>query len=673
MVSLGGTAGLREADAELLASLRRAGASAELVRARRVREWRTLALIELAWALAARRAAAAGIAAHAPRAVVYSSTTAALLAPAPGAIRFDAPAVGNRPGRHGIWQRPVERRRMATAPLLVPWSPGGLAEAPAAGAAAVVVPVPVEPSGPPGERDVAAVTYGANPEKKGLDRVLAAWRAARRPGEVLVVAGLDGRHEDGVRYAGMLPREAYRALLRRARAFVCAPRREDYGIAQLEALADGCRLVTTPAPGPYVALPVARELDGRLVTEDLAGGIRIALDEPAGEYAERAAEALAPWRRAAVDRVVAEELVPRLLATRELTPLAGPGRSQPMPPDASTLSGKPARFAGGLHDLGGGVHTWLQPNGALGESNAGLVVGDGESLLIDTLWTPSLTRRMLDAMAQLTAGAPIATVVNTHSDGDHWWGNQLVHSATIVTSQASAELMAEQDVAEIRRFATLGAALRGAGRLPGARGPRTVGAYVHDLLAPFDFSGIELTRPTDTFAGERTLTVGGREARLIETGPAHSTSDVMVHLPAERILFAGDILFIGSTPIMWAGPVANWIAALDRILALDAATIVPGHGPITDAAGVRAVRDYWTFLDAEARRRFAAGTPAARAAREILRSPGFAERGFAAWEAPERIAINVHWLFCEYRGETPVRTPRLTVQLFWRAALLARG
>lgn len=313
VVSLGGTAGLREADAELCASLRRAGASVELVRARRVREWRTYALIELAWALAARRAAAAGIAAHAPRAILYSTTTAALLGPAPGAIRFDAPAAGNRPGRHGIWQRPVERRRMAAAPLLVPWSAGGLAEAPAGGADAVVVPVPVEPSGPAGERDVAAVTYGANPEKKGHDRVLAAWRAARRPDEVLVVAGLDGRHEDGVRYAGMLPRDAYRALLRRARVFVCAPRREDYGIAQLEALADGCRLVTTPAPGPYAALPVARELDARLVTEDLARAIRAALDEPAGDYAERAAGALAPWRREAVDRVVAEELLPRLL------------------------------------------------------------------------------------------------------------------------------------------------------------------------------------------------------------------------------------------------------------------------------------------------------------------------------------------------------------------------
>lgn len=321
IVSLGGTAGLREADAELAASLRRAGARVDVVAAGRPREWRTFAAIELAWALSARRAARAAIAESAPRAVLYSTTTAALLGPAAGAIRFDAPAAGNRPGRHGLWQRPVEARRFAAAPLLVPWSEGGLAEAPRPHADAVVVPVPVAPSGPPAARDIAALTYGANPEKKGLDRVLAAWARAASPDEELVVAGLDAaagaawlRHAGGaagrVRFAGLVPRAEYRALLRRARVFLAAPRREDYGIAQLEALADGAVLVTTPSPGPYAALPPARALDPRLVAPELA--IRTALDDPVPDYAERAAALLAPWRPEAVDRVVAERLLPRL-------------------------------------------------------------------------------------------------------------------------------------------------------------------------------------------------------------------------------------------------------------------------------------------------------------------------------------------------------------------------
>src|SRR5919108_2544347 len=316
LVSLGGTAGLRAADDALADSMRRAGASVAVARVPRAREPRTFALTDLAWAVPARRAAAAALRSARPRAIVYSSCTAALLWPEPGAIRFDAPAAGNRPGRHGVWQRPLERRRFAAAPLLLPWSAGALAEAPVPHAPALVAPVPVAPSGPLGRnRDIAAITYGANPHKKGVDRVLAAWDAARRPGETLAIAGLAGRDRAGVRYTGMLPPAQYRALLRRARVFVTAPRREDYGIAQLEALADGCALVTTPTPGPYAALPLARELDPRLVGNDLVAAIRTALDDPAPAYAERARDALAPWTPRAVDELVRDRVLPRLLGS----------------------------------------------------------------------------------------------------------------------------------------------------------------------------------------------------------------------------------------------------------------------------------------------------------------------------------------------------------------------
>jgi hypothetical protein len=327
IVSLGSTAGLRAADAELADSLRRAGASVALVAAARPRAVRTLALTDLTWALAARRAAVAGLAEHTPRAVVYSSTTSSLLWPRPGAIRFDAPSVGNRPGRHGLWQRPLERRRLAQAPLLLPWSEGGLGEAPSAvrtGGRALVLPVPVAPSGSPAPvRDIAAITYAANPLKKGLDRVLSAWTRVRRPDEQLYVAGASPAElaragislpGAGLTVTGPLPPADYRALLRRARVFVCAPRREDYGLAQLEALADGCQLVSTPAPGPYAALPIARSLDPRLVSDDLEASLRTALDDPAPHHVARAAAALAAFTRPASDRIVSEELLPRLLS-----------------------------------------------------------------------------------------------------------------------------------------------------------------------------------------------------------------------------------------------------------------------------------------------------------------------------------------------------------------------
>ena len=312
LVSLGSTHGWRVADEALAASLRRAGATVEVVAARRPREVRTFAATDLLWALAARRAAVEGLRRCSPRAVLYSTTTAALLWPRPGAIRFDAPASENRPGRHGVWQRPLEARRLHAAPLLVPMSTVG------APPGSVVVPPPVAPSGTPGERDVAALIYASDPVKKGLDRVLDAWARARRPGEELVVVTEHDVAADGVRVSRARGAE-FRALLRRARVYVVAPRREDFGITQLEALADGCVLVTTDAPGPYEARELARRLDPRLVGDDLATALRLALDDPVPGYAARAAELLAPFAPEAVDATVASALLPRLLGDQAST------------------------------------------------------------------------------------------------------------------------------------------------------------------------------------------------------------------------------------------------------------------------------------------------------------------------------------------------------------------
>jgi glycosyltransferase involved in cell wall biosynthesis len=335
LVSLGSTEGLRRADDELQDSLRRAGARVAVARPFPQDAMPTMMLTDLLWARAARDAASKILEQQQrspARSVIYSTTTAALFWKRPGAIRFDATADGNRPGRHGLWQRPLERRRLREAPLLLPWSEGALREIAASAGAlsegrSLVLPVPVEASGPRAERrDIAAITYAANPSKKGLDRVLAAWRDVRaeRSADELLIAGISPEQlsrtgllapeEPGVRVLGALPSSEFRALLRRARVFVCAPRREDYGIVQLEALADGCRLVTTAAPGPYAALPLARELDARLVGDDLAGALRVALDEPLADYSERAREVLAPFSHESVDRLVAEQLLPRLLA-----------------------------------------------------------------------------------------------------------------------------------------------------------------------------------------------------------------------------------------------------------------------------------------------------------------------------------------------------------------------
>ncbi|HEV2061387.1 MAG TPA: glycosyltransferase, partial [Solirubrobacteraceae bacterium] len=244
--------------------------------------------------------------------IVYCTATSALLAPRPGAVRFDAEHAANRPGRHGIWQRGREKGVLAGAPLLIPMSDDALFEASLEGEA-VVIPVPVEPSGSPVERDIAAITYASDPVKKGLPRVLEAWAQARRGDEELVVVtDKEVPAQPGVRVEDVRG-DAFRALVRRARVYVVAPRREDYGITQLEALADGCMLVTTEGEGPYVAREIAHQLDQRLVGDDLAFAIRAALDAPEPGYAEHARELLRPFAPAAVDAAVANELLPRLL------------------------------------------------------------------------------------------------------------------------------------------------------------------------------------------------------------------------------------------------------------------------------------------------------------------------------------------------------------------------
>ena len=334
--------------------------------------------------------------------------------------------------------------------------------------------------------------------------------------------------------------------------------------------------------------------------------------------------------------------------------------------------------------VGDGCHAWIQPNGEWFESNAGLVTGDGESALIDTLADLALTQRMLDAFAGLTSDAPIGTVVNTHSDADHVYGNQLVADAEIVSSRRSTELIRRQDPGSFKGFERLARAMRLVGRLPmpvvgSLPLPllprvriRSIGGYIGDMLAPFDFDGIDIAAPTREFEGELSVDVGGRRLRLIEVGPAHTPGDLFVHVPDAGVVYTGDILFVGGTPIMWAGPVINWIVAIERLLDLDADTFVPGHGPVCGRDEAEAVKRYWVWLEATARHRFGLGMSAWEAARDIALSPEFSTYEWAGWSAPERIVVNVHTLERERRGELGGEaSPRELVTLFSRVALLA--
>jgi len=309
------------------------------------------------------------------------------------------------------------------------------------------------------------------------------------------------------------------------------------------------------------------------------------------------------------------------------------------------------QYSRGLHDLGNDIYAYLQPDGTWGWSNAGLVVDGEASLLIDTLFDLRLTGEMLDTMRRsVAAAAQIDMVVNTHANGDHCYGNELVAGARIIASRRTAEEMVEG--IQPAQFAML---LKQAP----AMGP--VGAYFQHCFGRFDFENITLTPPQQTFEGELTVEVGNKVAHLIEVGPAHTRGDTLVHIPGDRVVFTGDILFIGGHPIMWAGPTGNWLRALDRILAMDVETIVPGHGPITDKQGVAQLKRYFEYVYDETRTRFEAGMPASEAAQDIPLDR------YATWTDGERIAVNVATIYRELSGET--ERPNVLAQFGMMAAL----
>lgn len=308
-------------------------------------------------------------------------------------------------------------------------------------------------------------------------------------------------------------------------------------------------------------------------------------------------------------------------------------------------------YVKGLHELGDACFGYLQPDGGWGWSNAGLVVGDGASMLVDTLFDLKLTRDMLDSMAGLTRAAPIVTLVNTHANGDHCYGNQLVDGAEIIASTATAHEMSEVPPS---MMAALNAA------------PGELGELFRSFFGAFEFDGIQVRMPTCTFDERLDVEVGGRLIELIEVGPAHTRGDTIAYVPDAKTVFTGDILFIGGTPIVWAGPVSNWVAACDLMLGMDIDRVVPGHGPLTDKTGIAEVRDYLAFVDAEATARHAAGVDAWDAARDIAREIG-ARDDFGGLGEFGRISVNVEAV---YRSLDPQHSSPDVIEQFRRMAFI---
>jgi cyclase len=199
---------------------------------------------------------------------------------------------------------------------------------------------------------------------------------------------------------------------------------------------------------------------------------------------------------------------------------------------------------------------------------------------------------------------------------------------------------------------------------------RTFGNYIARIFEPYDFTEVQATPASESFEGRLELKVGGRRLELIVVGPAHTPGDTIVWVPDEGVVFAADVAFIGVTPVIWAGPVGNWLQALDTIAALEPEVVVPGHGPVCTVAELEPIGRYLRWLEAAARPHFANGASPYAAAEAIATSADFRRQEWADWIAPERIVINCHILEREARGELTAITPLQRIFIFEQVSRL---
>ncbi|MEM7142439.1 MAG: MBL fold metallo-hydrolase [Actinomycetota bacterium] len=294
-------------------------------------------------------------------------------------------------------------------------------------------------------------------------------------------------------------------------------------------------------------------------------------------------------------------------------------------------------FTHGLHDLGDGNWAWIQPDGGWGWSNAGLIVDGDESLLVDTLFDLPLTRTMLDAFVDAAPAARIGTLVNTHSNGDHCNGNELVDAEIIASRNAAAEMAHESPETMVALLAA-------------APDMGVTGEFFTHCFGAFEFAGIERPGPDTVFDGRLDRMVGDTAVELVEVGPAHTGGDVLVHVPSRSTVYTGDILFVEGHPILWAGSIPDLLGALDVIESWNPETIVPGHGPITDLAGLAEIRAYLEYCHAECRDRFDRGLSVPEAARDISLDR------WSDWGEPERVVTLVDTCFREFAGRDETST-----------------
>jgi cyclase len=271
----------------------------------------------------------------------------------------------------------------------------------------------------------------------------------------------------------------------------------------------------------------------------------------------------------------------------------------------------------GLTEVAEGVFAYAQHDGSWWVNTTGFLAVSGQVLAVDACATEKRTRALLDTIGR-TAGGPVRTLVNTHFHGDHTYGNSLFTGATIVGHErCRAALLADTLLA----------------RTPPVWEPTP------------DWGDVSITPPTVTFTERLTLWVGDVAVEVSHLGgAAHTDSDVVVHVPSRGVLFTGDLIFNGGTPMLLSGSVTGYLATLERLRGIPAGVLVPGHGVPCTPAAVDIHERYARFvLDAAAEGRAAGLSPLATA-RELDLGE------FAGLSDPERIVLNLHRAYADLDG-----------------------
>jgi cyclase len=286
-----------------------------------------------------------------------------------------------------------------------------------------------------------------------------------------------------------------------------------------------------------------------------------------------------------------------------------------------------------VDELVKGVYAYVQPDGGWMVNNSGVIVdGSGTAVLVDTLSTEKRTRALLDEVARVSSGAPRA-VVNTHHHPDHTYGNGFLPAGTTVIGHEKCREMV-----------------------------LAAGLEATNVITAPDYGDLTLRPPEVTFADRMTLHLEELALELLHVGgPAHTTNDVLVWLPEQKVLFSGDLAFNGGQPFVLEGSIAGFRRAITQMQALAPEVLAPGHGPVCHGEDVAtllsAMDEYLAYVEHVAAESHAAGLSPLEAAQKHHDNP------YSGWAETERFVGNLHRAYSELAGD-PVDT-RITVPQVW--------